>query len=95
MSRDEFRSIDKFFHLEDNLNPNNKSDRLRKIRDFMTMLSSKWKSIYTPGTNLALDETVVAYKGQILFKTYNPDKPHKWGMKIYVLADSISGYSLK
>ncbi|XP_046814105.1 piggyBac transposable element-derived protein 4-like [Vespa crabro] len=38
------------------------------------------------------NETVVQFKGKIGFITYNPIKSTKWGIRIYVLIDSKSGY---
>ena len=34
----------------------------------------------------------MGFKGRISFKTYNPQKPTKWGLRVYVLCDSENGY---
>ena len=36
---------------------------------------------------------MIAFKGRLSFIQYLPNKPHKWGMKAYVLTDSVSGYT--
>jgi len=36
---------------------------------------------------------MIGFKGQLQFIQYMPKKPAKWGMKVYVLADSIKGYT--
>ena len=40
-----------------------------------------------------MDESIIPFKGRISFIQYLPNKPHKWGMKVYVLTDSLSGYT--
>ncbi|XP_014610408.1 PREDICTED: uncharacterized protein LOC106790182 [Polistes canadensis] len=47
---------------------------------------------FVPGQNICVDESVVKFKGKISFITHNPNKPTKWGIRIYVLADSETGY---
>ena len=44
-------------------------------------------------TNLCtIDEAMIPYKGRLRFKQYMKDKPTKWGTKVFVLADSPTGY---
>ena len=35
------------------------------------------------------------FKGKLSFKCYNPDKPDKYGIKLYILAESQTGYVSK
>jgi hypothetical protein len=35
---------------------------------------------------------MISFKGRLSFLQYLLKKPHKWGMKAWVLADSASGY---
>ena len=39
---------------------------------------------------MSLDEGTCAYKDR--FRTNSPNKPHKWGIKIYQVCDSDNGY---
>ncbi|XP_069170372.1 piggyBac transposable element-derived protein 4-like [Procambarus clarkii] len=34
----------------------------------------------------------MAWRGRLSFKVYNPNKPDKYGVKLYMLAESTSGY---
>ena len=38
--------------------------------------------------SLCVDEQIVLFKGNSGIKQYMPNKPHKWGYKFFVLADS-------
>jgi hypothetical protein len=36
---------------------------------------------------------MVAWRGHLSFKLYLPDKPDKFGVKLFILCDSSNGYS--
>lgn len=55
-------------------------------------MDNKYREHYCPSSNISVDESTVGFKGKIVFKCYNKLKPIKWGLRIYVLADSINGY---
>ena len=40
----------------------------------------------------AIDEGMLKWRGRLFFCIYNKDKPTKYGIKAYILADSASGY---
>ncbi|XP_066937335.1 piggyBac transposable element-derived protein 4-like [Macrobrachium rosenbergii] len=42
--------------------------------------------------NVSLDEGLMPYKGRLSIKTYNPQKPSKYGIKLYMLCEAKSGY---
>jgi hypothetical protein len=44
-----------------------------------------------PGTNTAINESTAAFKRKMIFETYNKKKT-KWGIRLFVLADSDTGY---
>ena len=95
MSRDRFMKILQFLHVVDNKNqvdPTIRQDKLWKIRPFIDSLSSQFKAYYHPGKQLSVDEGTCPYKGRVSFGTYNPRKPHKWGMKLYQVCDGVTGY---
>ncbi|XP_045459223.1 piggyBac transposable element-derived protein 4-like [Melitaea cinxia] len=45
------------------------------------------KSIYSPGKQLSLDESMVLWRGRLLFRQYIKNKRFKYGIKLYVLAE--------
>ena len=48
--------------------------------------------MYIPGKHLAIDESVIAFKGRVGFLQYLKGKPNPWGIKAFVLVDSVSRY---
>ena len=50
---------------------------------------------FIPNRDLSVDEAVVKYKGCSSIKQYMPQKPVKRGFKIWMLADSDTGYVMK
>ena len=49
--------------------------------------------MYKPHSNVSIDERMVRNKGRYSFRQYIKDKPTKWGMKWWVLADSCNDYT--
>lgn len=47
-----------------------------------------------PSRNLSVDETMVGFRGRYGAKQYMPNKPNKYGIKAFTLADSSNGYIL-
>lgn len=66
--------------------------RSGKVRRFMQYLETKFQEYFCPSKNLSLDESTIGFKGRVVFKVYNKDKPSKWGIKIFVVSDAVSGY---
>ena len=50
--------------------------------------------MFEPGKQLSLDKATCAFKGRVSFRTYNPNKPQKWGIKIFEVCDAATGYRL-
>ena len=96
LKRDRFSLVLRFLHLNDNSNYIPKGqpghDPLFKLRPFSDPLLHNFQSAYNLGCNLSIDESMIGFKGNLHFIQYMPDKPTKWGMKAYVLADSEGGY---
>ena len=63
-----------------------------KINNVVEYIQQKCLLNFTTRQNVAVDESTVGFKGRIAFKTYNPQKPTKWGLRVFVLSDSDNGY---
>ena len=40
---------------------------------------------------VAVDECMTPFRGRLSFRQYHKDKPIKWGIKVWILADSETG----
>ena len=93
MSRDRFQLISSFLHFNNNdAMPSECTDKLYKIRPILETLVEKWQEVYAVGEHIAIDEGILKWRGRLSFRVYNKDKPTKYGIKAYILADSASGY---
>lgn len=66
--------------------------RSGKVRNVASYLDKKFREHYVPQENVSVDESTIGFKGRIVFKVYNKDKPTKWGIKVFVLSESSTGY---
>ncbi|XP_052245700.1 piggyBac transposable element-derived protein 4-like [Dreissena polymorpha] len=90
MSKNRFLLILSNFHIVDN-DSDDKSDRLYKIRPFLQMIIDNFQK-YAPERDLSFDEGTCPFKGRVQFRVYNPQKPNKFGMKLFELCEASSGY---
>ncbi|XP_022906716.2 piggyBac transposable element-derived protein 3-like [Onthophagus taurus] len=85
-------------HLNDNsLQPRRSDptfDKLYKLRPFLNSISKNFRSSFKPNPDMAVDESMIKFKGRSCLKQYMPKKPIKRGYKVWVLCDK-SGYALK
>ena len=59
----------------------------------MDHLLEHFKNCYNLHRDVAVDESMICFKGRLFFIQYMPKKPTKWGMKAFVLGDSLYGYT--
>ena len=93
MTRDRFFEIHRYLHFVNNSTTTDSTDdRLWKVREILRKLEEKFLCLYHPHCQCAVDEAMVPYKGRSSLKQYMPKKPVKRGFKIWVRADSVTGY---
>lgn len=90
MSRKRFLEIKKFIHLADN-DAVVASDKLYKVRPFLSALNKSFQQFGIFCKFLSVDEEMVPYYGHHSAKMYIRGKPIRFGFKLWVLA-SDSGY---
>ena len=91
-SRRRFLQIHWMLHLKPPQPSTAPVTRGSRLQNFTKYLQQKCLDLYTPQQKIAVDESTVGYKGRLIFKTYNSQKPTKWGLRVNVLAECESGY---
>jgi len=96
MTRDRFLNILSYLHATDNdLEPPRDSptyDPGYKLAKIVRLIVQRWQANYKPHREISIDETLVPFKGRTKLLQYIPSKPHKWGLKVWTLADAQTGY---
>jgi hypothetical protein len=64
-----------------------------KIRSVFEHFISKFKSVYTPNKCIAIDESLMLWKGRLGMKQYIPLKRARFGLKTYELCEAGTGYT--
>ena len=77
------------------LGKSSKRDPLFKINYFINTIIDNSNLVYTPTEFLAIDESMIKYRGKNHMKIYVLNKPIKWGFRAFVLCESNSGYVLR
>uniref|UniRef100_A0A3B1KE49 PiggyBac transposable element-derived protein domain-containing protein n=1 Tax=Astyanax mexicanus TaxID=7994 RepID=A0A3B1KE49_ASTMX len=96
-----YEAISAYLHMSDP-DADVKNDQLRgqpeydglfRLKPLQEQILAACRAYYQPHQNLSIDERMVATKARIRMKQYMKDKPTKWGYKLFILADSCSGYT--
>ena len=92
MPRERFELLLEFWHFSNNNNKNSYQNRLFKLKPLSDLLKERFSSVYMPGSVISIDETMIPWRGRLVFKQYIPGKAHKYGIKMYKLA-ALNGYT--
>jgi hypothetical protein len=87
MARDRFELLLKFWHFSDNNKYHSNQDRLFKLKPLLDLLKARFSSVYIPGAVVTINETMIPWRGRLLFKQYIPGKAHKYGVKNVQVSD--------
>lgn len=93
MPRDRYELLSQLLHFCDS-EVQAPSDRLYKIRLLVEHTRNIFKNTMMPNKNLCIDESIIVFKGRLMFKQYIPSKRHRFGIKMFVLCDVETGYIL-
>ena len=94
IGKSRWQQIDLKLHISIPKHPNSniRESPFDKITTLSDILRDRFRLYWTPGTHLAVDETIAQFTGRA-FKTVNiPTKPTPEGFKIWVIANQ--GYIL-
>ncbi|KAL9978044.1 hypothetical protein ACROYT_G015521 [Oculina patagonica] len=92
MARDRFKALMAVLHVVDP-SDEDEGDKLRKVSSFLEFFKDRCKALYQPFQHVAVDERMVKSKHRSGIRQYIRNKPTKWGIKLWVLADSVNGYT--
>lgn len=96
MEKNRFKEISQFLHLNDTsrepAHGEANFDRLYKCRPTLTAVLRNVQRCYLPTKNISVDEGMIVFKGRLSFRQYLPAKPTKYGIKVWMAADSSNGY---
>ena len=67
-------------------------DRLAKILPLIDILESNFKNMFCPEKDIVIDETLIPWRGRLIFRQYIPNKAHRYGIKMFKLC-SVDGYT--
>ena len=97
MSRNHFQNILWNLHISnpDETNPPKGEadhDPLFLVRPMVDMMQRNFHTKYRPGKELSLDESMCPFKGRVHFKCYNPKKPNRFHIKLFMVSELSTGY---
>lgn len=87
-------SIKKNLHVVDNSqqldNRDPNFDRTHKVRPLLNIIKDNFRKI-PKEEKLSADEQIIPFKGRSIMKQYMPQKPNRWGYKMFMLAGAQTG----
>lgn len=92
---DHFFELKKYIYFCDPkhvLTEEEKKDHLYKVRHFYNTIIQKVKAMFNCERQISVDEAMIPFKGTLTIKVCMPDKPVKFGVKLFMLCDSKTGY---
>ena len=92
MRRDRFQQIRKMIYFSRPFTDS--QDPLKKLTDFLAYLAVEIRDNYNPAQNICIDEYLSSWKGRLAFTVYIPNKRERYGIKLYEICESDSGYLL-
>jgi hypothetical protein len=99
MSERRFSLLSKCLHFVDNstidANASSREKSLAKISPVFDIIIDRFSNVYLPKENIAIDESLMLWKGRLSMKQYIPSKRARFGLKSYELCESSSGYIWK
>lgn len=96
MPRNRFFQILRYLHVSDDaaIVPAGQPgyDKLHKIKPLLELLFPNLEKAYNLHKNISIDECMIPWRGRLSFRQFIASKPIRFGIKVWVLADSESKY---
>ena len=91
LSRQRYEKLCQYLHCPI-LDDEQAGDKLAKVRPLITLCETNFRQCFVPSQNLSVDEAIIQFDGRLAWKQYISKKPIKWGIKLWCLCDSNTGY---
>ena len=91
LSRNRFQLLLSMIHFSNNATAQD-GDCLAKIQPVIDILESNFKNMFCPEKDIVIDETLIPWRGRLIFRQYIPNKAHRYGIKMFKLC-SVDGYT--
>lgn len=65
-------------------------DRLMKIRKVFENFIQRFKECYVCSKEVTVDEAMIGFRGRCGFVQYSPNKPCKYGIKVFMYSPQYS-----
>ena len=95
ISCNRFREILRFVHVVDDTTAPSRTDpgydKLWKVRPLLKTLAKTAPDLNALHQQESIDESMICTKCRLSFIQYMQKKPTKWGIKVWVCSDSITG----
>lgn len=59
-----------------------------KIQPIVDLLQRKCQELFYPGEEMVVDETLVPWRGRLIFRQYIPNKAHRYCIKLFKMCSS-------
>lgn len=94
MTRKRFSEFKKHLRFDDKMTRRERkiADPFACIRSVFDAFTANCRAIYKPHYSLSIDEQLMPLKNRTRLRTYMPNKPDKYGIKFWMLADNESKY---
>ena len=96
MTRGRFDKLCQYFHVNDQIGYDHRDPnrgKLQLVRSVLDVVSRTCFDSYVAHKENSIDEAMIKFRGTLAFHQYLPAKPTKYGIKVWVRADSTNGYA--
>jgi Transposase IS4 len=90
MSIIRYEQIHRYFTLRDGGIDSKKKEETSAwhVEPVATIVKQNCRALWSPSSYLAVDESIIAYRGRTLHKVKLPNKTIKKGYKVWILGDA-------
>ncbi|XP_070526565.1 LOW QUALITY PROTEIN: piggyBac transposable element-derived protein 4-like [Cardiocondyla obscurior] len=68
------------------------ADKILKICRIIEYFLECFQTVYRPGPNISIDESLMQWQGRLSFKQFTRNKKTRYGIKFYEVCDTENGY---